>query len=197
MSLRLMTMTALAAATLFAGCAEDPDPQGPQPTAQLSLEYISGHLGAYWDCPDDAMPAREAAGARAAAPAEDAGLVAGDCADENCGFLNCQPAELRLRVTNDGEAALDALEVKRLRLDWGGDMLSDNEVLGLFDPQNAAFDGHLEPGESVDLRIEYRGPHPGDVDWDQGLPALIEVGEGEAVEQLITPELQMVPQVAT
>lgn len=195
---RLLTL--LAATALFTACAEDPDPQSPPPdAAEITLEYISGHLGAYWDCPDDAMPARAARGEgqRAAAPEADggAGLIAGDCADENCGFLNCQAAELRLRVTNDGDAPIDALVVKQLQLDWDGE-LSHNDVVSVHDT-DGEFDGQIEPGESVDLRIEYRGPHPSDVDWDQGLPAIIEMGEGNQSQELITPELQMVPQVAT
>ena len=100
-------------------------------------------------------------------------------------------------MTNDGEEAVDALTVKQLQLDWGGGALSNNDVLGLYDADGEAFDGVLAPGDSVDLRIEFRGPHPSDVDWDQGLPAQIEMGQERLSEELITPELQMVPQVAT
>lgn len=194
-------LTVLALASLTAACERDADDvQPPNGNQSLELAYISGHLGAYWDCPDDAMPPRgqvDGAAREAGAPPE--GLVAGDCAeDTDCGgFLNCQPAEVRLRVTNDGEEAVDALTVKQLQLDWGNGDLSNNEVIGLYDADGEAYDGVLEPGDSVDLRIEYRGPHPGDVDWDQGLPAQIEVGQEGLSEELITPELQMVPQVAT
>lgn len=197
----LRTLILLAAASLTLACAEDPDAPSPPPEGEpeLSLAYISGHLGAYWDCPDQAMPARaEAAERRAGAPeADEDGLIAGDCADENCGLLNCEPAQMRLRITNDGADALESVDVKRLTLDWGAGDLSENEVLGIFDDTGVAFDGRLEPGESVDVRIDYRGPHPGDVDWDEGLPAVIEVGNDAGSEAITTPELQMVPQVAT
>jgi hypothetical protein len=200
MLIRLLTTAALC--TLALGCEQDADEVAP-PVEQgaISLQYISGHLGAYFDCPQDAMPARNAErrnpGA-APADADEAGAFAGDCAeDSDCGgFLNCQPAELRVRVTNDGENALDAVTVKQLQLDWG-DAQTQNEVLGLYDDMGEAFDGQLAPGESIDLRIEYRGPHPSDVDWDQGLPAEVEMGQEGVDESLITPELQMVPQVAT
>lgn len=196
-------IAALALVSLTAACERDADPVDPPPQGNQSLElaYISGHLGAYWDCPDDAMPPRagqpDGAAREAGAPEDPAGLIAGDCADENCGFLNCEPAEVRLRVTNDGEEAVDALTVKQLQLVWGDGDLSNNDVIGLYGPDGEAFDGVLEPGDSVDLRIEYRGPHPNDVDWDQGLPAQIEMGQETLSEELITPELQMVPQVAT
>jgi hypothetical protein len=196
---RLLTVLALVSLTV--ACEQDAEEAPPVESNQsLELAYISGHLGSYWDCPDDAMPARaQDDGAAREAPADAPGAVAGDCADgQDCGgFNSCQAAEVRVRVTNDGEDAVDALTVKQLRLDWGGGDLSNNEVIGLYDTDDAAYDGVLEPGDSVDLRIEFRGPHPSDVEWDQGLPATIEMGQETLSEELVTPELQMVPQVAT
>lgn len=194
-------LTVLALVSLTAACERDADEVEPPPQGNQSLElaYISGHLGAYWDCPDEAMPARAGQVDGAARQADAPGAIAGDCAeDSDCGgFSSCQPAEVRVRVTNDGEDAVDALTVKQLQLVWGEGDLSNNDVIGLFDADDEAFDGVLQPGDSVDLRIEFRGPHPTDVDWDQGLPAQIEMGQENLSEELLTPELQMVPQVAT
>ena len=133
------------------GCEEE---QG-QP--QLNATFVSGHLGNYMDCPGDGYTAGGFAGG---APRNgDAACADGEDCDYN-DALNCEDGQLTVRLSNEGDAAAEGLQVTTIELfDVDG---TSKATLPLIDAintsSNQAFDGTLEAGEKVTLRVEFLGP---------------------------------------
>ncbi len=191
----------IALALALTGCiqesgGEDPD-AGIEPVrTTLALTYVSGHLGSYWDCPEEAMSAP------GGAPAGfDAGAAeAGDCADaEDCGGpLNCDAAMLLIQVQNTGEVGLTTLRAEDLVIHQTPPLAS--EILAVTDAETGQAPGPLAPGASMQLRVDFRGPPAGD--WQTQFPVEVDVvgddAEGPAArETLLTPGLSSLPAVAT
>ncbi len=130
----------------------------PQNGPDVKGSFLSGHLGNYYDCPEEGYSKTSSDASRAAPGADFAPCEA---ADDSCGGpLNCDAAQLTIRLTNGGRAPATLLEVSKIEIyDTDGLSLAVLPVTGLFDiSTNAAFDGTLAVGASVDLRVEYRGP---------------------------------------
>jgi hypothetical protein len=161
----LKTMLALTIA-LSVGCGLSEDgeswglqecPDGCEETReqpQVEATFVSGHLGNYRDCPGD--------GYSGEAMSQDADAAAGACApDSECeSFMNCEDAQLTVRLTNTGEDAASALQVTSLELfDAEG---TSRAVLPLMDTvettNNKAFDGELDVDEEIRLRVTFLGP---------------------------------------
>lgn len=127
----------------------------------LKGSFISGHLGNYWDCPDEGYtPDTTQSDAPAGAPA-DADFAPCAAEDESCGGpLNCDGAQLTIRLTNGGQGDAEGLEITKIEIfDQDGLSLAVLPVIAAFDAStNETFDGTLEAGKSIDLRVDFRGP---------------------------------------
>ncbi len=140
-------------------CTGEECEQQDQP--ELSATYVSGHLGNYLDCPDDGYTAESTMSGEAPSDG-DAGAFAGDCAEgDDCSYeMNCEDAQVTVRLSNDGEAAATGLQVVTIEL-FDADGVS-KATLPLMDAVDTAtaetFDGTLEAGQEVTLRVEFQGP---------------------------------------
>ena len=127
--------------------------------SELTLSYVSGHLGSYWDCPNEANGASADAGPSLPE-------FAADCDGEGCGAMNCESAEVTIQIKNLGPDVIQGFDVLQvLLLDGSQATPTDSEVLSwTLSPADALEDG-LTPDEAVTVRIEFRGPSS--VDFQQ------------------------------
>jgi hypothetical protein len=148
-------------ATCDAACeANNQNNVTPADSPDIKGSFISGHLGNYWDCPQDGYSApTDASSADAGMGADVAPCEVGN---DNCGGgpLNCEGAQLTIRLTNGGQADATSVEVSKIEIfDADGLSLAVLPVIGLLDATtNESFDGTLAVGQSIDLRVDYRGP---------------------------------------
>lgn len=220
--LRLLVAGGLAGSML--ACNQDPIEPGVE---GLELVYVSGHLGSYRDCPDKAfdpqgvdLPAADGAPqddeAERPAPARDGDGFAADCAEEDCGPLNCQDAQLTVQLSNTSvEDAVGITVVSVIVLDSDGMGIAELPVLAVNEPGPGAeeFRGLLAADEEAQLRVDFSGPlnvrdlggnwnEDGDQDLRFGavlgaeVHLVIEAVTHEDAE-LTTPELYSLPEVDT
>ena len=129
----------------------------PSERTVLRGTYISGHLGSYWDCPGEGYTGEDA---MMTDGAEMDGFAEGDCAEDSCGFLNCQDAQMTILLNNDGALVAEEISISKIRLLD----LDDRElgILPLIAIHNTAhdgpFSGTLDAGAQVQLRIDFLGP---------------------------------------
>ena len=182
----------------------------PGPAESFELTYVSGHLGNYWDCPQDALSSGpEAAGApRPASEAADMAACEGDdCAPM---ILNCEHAEVTVRIRNTGEDTLSGLALTAIRLigpDDGSTL--DSSLVELIRADGGDLSDPIDAGAEIDVVVRFRGltndayyqlfdgasgasfaPQPGvTVELDFESPSFNDT--------LNTPSLAMLPSVAT
>ena len=214
---RLLPILLLPALLLSTACLQEQEYFEPEPSeSTLALTYISGHFGSYHSCPDEAFnperpqgQASDQEGERRAGAPE----LAGDCADpcEGGGLLNCEAAQVTLRLSNEGEVDLRGIVVRDLLvLDADDFERASLPVLAATLIQGGAFDGNLAAGQSVDLRVEFRGPldlgalisgEEGDEELrrrNEGARLRVFMrAEGQGDARLDTPEIYTMPEVAT
>lgn len=146
----------------------EPEPWRPKETpkkAELKGVYISGHLGNYWDCPEQGYqgeqkaqpePAERPAGDQefgACAPSEDGAF-------DGCGPLNCEAAQVTLELSNIGQLAAQGTKISEILV------LDDQDVvrasLPIHDtmllPNNERYDGALDVGATIKVRVDFAGP---------------------------------------
>jgi len=126
------------------------------PSDSLELTYVSGHLGIYADCPEDAYDAKVGKGDFAG---ESAGMMACPPDDENCiaGFMNCEAAEVTIRIKNIGSETLNGINVVELQLlSTQESILHSMPIKMVYVP--AELEDGLAPGEEVVVRVEFQGP---------------------------------------
>lgn len=201
-----LSLTLLAALT--PACIADPDDGGattdagatggtevPVDGAALSLTFVSGHLGNYWDCPGEA----NGAGAAAGAPREAAGDAAGACppGEECVSISNCEAAMVMLEVANETDGALADFRIHHIVLVNDDGTTETLEGLGIFDAETQATPAALPAGASRTLRLDFRGPsRDPNAEGDRFLRIELRAGES-AAGTLETPPLFSVPAVAT
>lgn len=213
----LLALIALPALSL--GCAdlsEDNDPGKEwctdcQTRTTVSGLYVSGHLGNYMDCPGDgfvadASYAEPDVAAGAAAPCE--------AGDDSCGGpLNCEDGQVTIRLTNTGQARVTGLQIERLELfDLEGTARAVLPLIKTADIDGGqAFDGTLEPGEEVTLRVDFQGPEDaysllntsgesGDARWGSTGTGILEVtvtGDNHDDVKIESGEISSLPSMAT
>lgn len=196
---RFMTALALCAATLTTtGCllGGEGGPNTPgweveenDPAPDLEAIFLSGHLGGYADCPDEGYT--EAGGASSDEDSRGA-PGAGDCAPPEpgedsggCGgFWGCEGAQFTLKLVNNGEAKAVGISFESIGLlGDDGDVAAILPFIGMTDAMSGGdFDGELEVGEEVTLRVEFLGPEdisefvPSQNRWSGGAALEITVG---------------------
>lgn len=132
----------------------------PGERPELKGVFVSGHLGSYWDCPEDAYHGE------APSPGADGDFAPG--ADGACmegsecpSFEACEQAQVTIALSNGGAAQAREILVEQIEL-FGTDGVS-RAILPLISTidtaTNAPFDGTLAAGESVTLRVEFQGPY--------------------------------------
>lgn len=84
-------------------------PPDPKVSPVLSAEFVSGHLGNYMDCPEQGYSGGDQAGR---AP----GLWEGDCAEDGCGILNCEGAQVTFSLDNAGRVEARNLRITGIEL---------------------------------------------------------------------------------
>ncbi|MFT7580909.1 MAG: hypothetical protein ACI9MR_002583 [Myxococcota bacterium] len=121
-------------------------------TATFELVYISGHLGTYYDCSDQAIPT--------AGSLDDAVDTDGDCLEgQPCvDVVSCEHAELMVRLTNNSAVPLVGAALTDIELLFGEDETPLASVALSVTPLNGgAVADRLEPGAYRDLRVVFRG----------------------------------------
>ena len=110
---------------------------------------------------------------------------------------------MSIRLTNLGDDDVSGVElVDLLLVDSDGYERASFPVVQLLN-SGASFDGDVEAGESVDLRIEFKGPYrlfeliEGASDQYDSKLRLILQAPGQDTSTLETPALDMLPSVAT
>ena len=212
----LAPIVGIIAALAMSATACDPGDDGsivitPQPTHDFSLTYVSGHLGSYWDCSDEALadPSAKAAGEAPSGAAADRGR----CEDGgNCPPfpMNCEHGEVTMEVASTGDVAMPGLSIAAVKIQspWAADV--DSEVLDVTRADGQPLTTPIQPGESVQVIVQFRSlpPHV-DAQWfgadpstDQAfaLPEFrveFTVRSGEVEHKLLTPALATLPVVAT
>ncbi len=159
------------------------------PSDSLELTYVSGHLGIYADCPantntGEADFAGDSASMMAPCPPD----------DEECnqgGFMNCESAEVTIRIRNIGNETLHGVELAELTL-----LASDQSVLNSLIIETihapAELEDGLEPGEEVLVRVEFQGPSS---NWEMithPVKVLVIDSKNNGAE-LVTPPLDSLP----
>ncbi len=129
------------------------------PDVELSGMFLSGHLGNYSSCPEEGYSGDSSA--RSAEPSE--GAIAADCAEDspNCGgFLNCEGAQLTIKLENRGTAAAEGLIITKLTLfNSEGLNMADLPLMEVVNAEtNEPAPETLGAGESVTLRVTFQGP---------------------------------------
>lgn len=171
-------MTVVIAASLIGlvGCVNEPDTKVGTPFCDESCEinneqptnnvtpserpklqgvFVSGHLGSYWDCPEEAF--------MGPSPGDGDSIDGGACLEgmDCVGFTSCESAQVTITLSNTGDADAVNILVDRIEL-FGTDGIS-RAVLPLESTidttTNEPFDGNLAVGEDVQLRIEFQGPY--------------------------------------
>lgn len=146
----------------------EPEPWQPKETekkAQLKGTYISGHLGNYWDCPEQGYQGEQEPQPAGQRPAGDQGEQ-GACApseDGNfdaCGPLNCEAAQVTLELSNIGQLAAQGAKITEILVLDDQDMvraslpIHDTMLL----PSNETYDGALDVGATIKVRVDFAGP---------------------------------------
>lgn len=150
-----------------------PGPTPPVAVEAFGLTYISGHLGSYDSCSEQALqpvevndPDEAAAGADGARAGSD-----GDCADDGCGFQSCEHAEINVRLGNTGETAITSLSLSELSLLLGTDDAAlDTEVLEVERWDGEPLSTPIVAGADVDLVVRFRGVSPW-IDYSKNIDA--------------------------
>lgn len=185
---------------------EEEEEQEPKLTPELSAVFVGGHLGNYMDCPEDGYTERNASMGGGLAPADAAfGACAPDA--ESCEtILNCEAAQLTVKITNDGQAAAEGLSVETIALlDEDGQVAATLPLIDAIDTQTGEpFDGQLEVGADVTLRLDYQGPRdiqeflPGQNRWSGSTTLELTFGADNHEDvRLETREVQVLPTVVT
>ncbi len=170
---RLLVILLVPAFGLTFGCVEPPEKTGEEPTfcdgtsceelpgPELSGVFVSGHLGNYRDCPEDAYVGEasgEPAGAGRVAPEGD--IAEGACAEgETCTpILNCETASATINLSNDGEGIATGVQVDRVELyNSLGELVATLPVMDVAS-DGGAFSGELDASATTSLRIDFQGP---------------------------------------
>lgn len=156
--LHLLFIVACSLLLLGTGCPEltgDPELKGT---------FVSGHLGNYDSCPEDGYSEGASEDAPAGAPAAED--FAGDCAEDspNCGmFLNCEDAQVTLRLINTGDEPAVGVQVTRIELfDANGVSQAVLPLMATTDVTtpgaSVTFDGLIPLGAERALRVDFQGP---------------------------------------
>lgn len=170
----MKSLSPLLLAALFVGCVpatekNTPDPEFCEGTSceqtldpEITGVFVSGHLGNYWDCPEDGYTQPVVGGSDGAAPppGEDADFAPCMEGDDSCQnvILNCENASLTVSLSNIGEAIGEGLQVDRVELyNTSGTKVADLPVLEVTE-NNAAFDGQIGLDETLSLRVDFQGP---------------------------------------
>lgn len=172
-------MASMTTACLFPGGGET-DPTAPpgwevggdnQPA--IEAIFVGGHLGNYLDCPDDGYsePGGSSDEPSSSRDADFAACEPSEDGDEsNCGGpLNCEQAQITIKLVNNGDAKALGLSIERIALtDANGAVVATLPLIAAIDTASGeAFDGELAAGAEVTLRLDYQGP----TDIEQFLPS--------------------------
>lgn len=143
-------IAATAAAMFATGCVP----------AQVEGTFVSGHLGNYLDCPGDGYTASSGDSAGRAAPSSDAAFA--PCPEgETCNYtLNCEDAQATVRLSNISVEDVRDLQVEKIELlDGNGHVRAELPWMSTTDTtDSSSFDGQVDGGEELDLRIDFQGP---------------------------------------
>jgi hypothetical protein len=180
------------------------------PASTLSLTYYSGHFGSYQDCPQEAFNPDQGSSEPNSdgAPAEQADIACID--EEDCNepaVFNCETAMAILKVTNSADEDLTGVVLDDLLiLDSGGFERASLPVLAVTILNSGVpFDGTLGAGQSVELRVDFRGPLSVEslVAVEGASPQgtarlrLVLRAAGQSAATLDTPDIFTMPNVAT
>lgn len=130
-----------------------------EPAPDIEATYVSGHLGNYRDCPDGGYTAEdEPASSGEATEGDSAGACApgSDCES----FTSCEDGQMTVQLVNNGDAAARGIQVTTIELfDSEGTSRAELPLIELVETStNEVFDGRLDAGEELNLRVVFLGP---------------------------------------
>lgn len=166
-------LTASLSAIALSACGGD-ESEAESSEAGLSVTYVSGHLGSESACPALTAALRDAS---CAAP---------------CTPNPCENGALLVRVKNIADHAVP-VHVVRVELIAGG-QTSELHIVEVASTDSRVVDELGVDGEAT-LRILF--PKPINSSDDVGRVHLVITGENDESLEIKTPELQLVPPVAT
>lgn len=146
----------------------EPEPWRPKETekkAQLKSTYISGHLGNYWDCPEQGYQGEQKAqpepGQRPAGDQDFGACASSEDGFDSCGgLLNCEAAQVTLELSNIGQLAAQGARISEILVLDDQDMvraslpIHDTMLL----PNNETYNGALDVGATIKVRVDFAGP---------------------------------------
>lgn len=199
MYIKSLVLVAVLAAGLV-GCVEgtenkpqvEPECQGtqcePDPRVDPVIDgvFVSAHLGNYASCPEDGYTAD---GSDALVSVDSDGAFAPCQEGEICDYeMNCEDGQFTLQLTNSGSATATGISIEKIELfNSLGESVATLPTIAFIDTAtDESFDGSLDSGEVVTLRVDFQGPNNPyslltveDGDADQGLRSTNESGSLE------------------
>ena len=169
-----------------------------RPESKIGLSYISGHLGSTWDCSQPGVRIGKTSAAFKAASGQSAAAegFADDACLQPCGPMNCDDGTIMLQLQNTGDTIISGLIVTDLQLIRAdGTELADLPVEAV-----TVVDGSdvLMKDDIATLRIEFKAPHSADIVNEEVLKLRVIIVSDEGADaELVTPEVQILPMMAT
>lgn len=193
------TMITIAAAS---GCVPGPDGKTKERTkSTVQGLFVSGHLGNYLDCPGDGYTEDGERAESSGAASKDADFA--PCPpDEECNYeLNCEDAQMTFQLSNEGTSNVGELQIEKIELlDEQMNPIATLPLIALSDvDEGQTFDGDIETGETLDLRLDFQGPaRPYDLmKTDSGYIKLTISGDEHPAIIIESTELYTLPSVVT
>lgn len=174
-------------------------PTDPKTSPILRGEFLGGHLGNYLECPEQGYSGE-------ARSAEAPGLWAGDCAEDSCGILNCEGAQITFSLRNEGEVSASNLRVTSIELfDAQGVKVADLPVESVIDANSQEPMTRLGGLSEATYYLFYQGPaqpwdilDSGDRSWGQGGTLIFTVdADNHPPVQIETPMIYVLDAIAT
>jgi hypothetical protein len=183
------------------GCASGEGSTGtgqPNEIMQLEVTFVSGHLGTSGFCGDEETPVAHSAQSSSEDPS---GVSRAPCPadDEDCPGLtmHCENGELTLQFRNLGATTLTGLDVSDLELlEANQDFVKGLDVDSISRVNGQPFDGTLEPGGVIQLRIDFSSGHQGVSGKDRRVRIIVADEFGQTTE-ITTPSIQTITTIAT
>jgi hypothetical protein len=170
-------------------CATSSGGGEPQQVMSLEVTYVAGHLGSGNGC--------STSGTKTSKGDSDSAQCIGEGCEGGPFSTSCDNGELTLQLRNLGEHTLSGLEVSDLELlevDQTFIKVLDVEAVNFTDGE--PFDGTLEPGAIVQLRVDFFIPEH-DTSLQEGRLHVLVADETGQTSEITTPTIELLHVIDT